>query len=385
MARTALSKSRMGDLGCLRYFKALHLDKVKVPKNQPALMGGFVHSMIETFLVGMVAQPAREATAQSRIGWMRDVVTGGWSRRGESDFATLELQFYEEIEETLLDFAGKTTLGPHYFGAETRIAVDENWRPTDWYDTKKVFFRGIMDRLDVTESGIVTITDYKNSWRADSQEEVERGPEARSYAAIIRAVLPEAMVIRVRIHFVRVGVVREVELSPDVIETSRERIVAESNRLEAAKERKAWPATPGALCEFCPVFDTCPARSQALPNRPPDTADEAIEMMRAFILRKREQDELVGRLQAWVSNHGPIVSDGMKAFYRTDARVNYPMEQMMEVLRQHGLDPHGFVNPNNKKIDGKAGKDPSLEGALAPLRKVAPHSTWAVQKASGDD
>lgn len=389
--RTALSKSRLAALGCLRHFKALYIDKVEVPKGQPAMVGGLTHEVIEAFLLALKEHPPYEATPQSRKGLMRDLVTAGWNKRGEGEFSALGMEHLDRIEAMLLPFAEATTLGPDFFGAETQVAVNEAWELVPWYDpTQKrpAFFRGIMDRLDVSASGIVTVTDYKTAWRIDNQDEIERGPEVRSYAALIKAVLPEAMVIRVRVVFLRFWappVVREVEVHPDVIDSARARIVSESNRLEAAKKANVWPATPGALCEFCPVFNDCPARNQALPNRPPETNEEAVDLLRSYVLLTRQRGEIAGRLAAWVAANGPLVSDGLRAHYRTDERVTYRMEEMMEVLRQHGLNPHLFINPDNRKIDAKAGKDPSIEAALAPLRTVRPHSTWAVQNDKGDE
>lgn len=387
MARIPLSHSRLELAGCLRLFRAATLPKtdpehVDIPKTVPMMFGGLFHNIAARYLGALTVE---RDPAVTRETIMEKCLEAEWADHGSGEYAALGDDYYDDLRDLCRWFATRTNLSPGFVGAEMRYAVDEKWNLLqDWLDPK-VFYRGIVDRLDVN-GGVVEVEDFKTGFRAASQDEVERSPQLRGYGAIVKAALKDAAQrIRVRFNFVRTGIVREVMLEADAIEEAKARIMKESDRIEAAKKRGKWDPTPGALCEYCPIFDNCPARTQAAPHRPPESPAEAGDLLAAIQMRKREVDELETRLQAFVNQHGAVRTGGLVAEYATRERRAFPIGALREILDEHNLELQDFVNADLKGLDRVSRKNKKLAEGLETIVRVSPYTQWSVHRDREED
>lgn len=377
--RTPLSESRLAKAGCMYLFHGLYLAKPKVlePKTTPMLLGGFFHERADR-LARAVAGSHRTADQQQAI--MEREFDVAWSGRGDTEFRTLPEDEREDLRDLCIRWARRVTFPPSFQRSEVRVAVNERWEPVDWM-APDVFFRGIIDRLDLANY-LLVVQDYKTSWMALPQREVERSTQLRSYAALGRALLPEIERVRVEFNYVRLDIVRGLLLERQDIQDAKDRIFRESDRIEALVAKRAFDPTPGALCEQCPLFDQCPAKKQAAMLRPPETPAQREALLGTYALQKRALDDTVAMLQRAVALHGPIEAGGLTAEYAREARSTYPVVALRKVLHDHlgTLDTDPYVKSDNEALKRLTKKEPALEPALAGIVQEKAYSRFLVHK-----
>jgi len=379
MSRVPLSHSRLERSACLFQFKRTVIDKTPEPKNEWAMSGGFFHEIASRFLLGL---KARDGVVADRLALMEGIFEEAWTTNRPDEFAALTEDHREDLRQLAMRFARAEKFGPSFQGSEVKLAVNEQWERVDWMD-RGVFYRMIMDRVDV-EDRLVRITDYKTSWRADSEDEVQRNPQFQGYAAGIHAILPEARDIEVVVDFVRSGIRRTVMVPVENLPKVRERIVRESDRIERAKASGRWPASPGAHCGYCPVFAECPLRSAAQEFRAPGTQEDAEAMLGAWALQKRVLAEMSGRLKAWVEQHGPLNAHGLTAEFAKQERIEYPGTPTLALLQSLKYEDAGsYVKGDRKRLEKAARYSDGLLAGLGIIRVASAFSKWQVGK--GDD
>jgi hypothetical protein len=384
LQRIPLSHSRLTKAKCLYLFNAMYVAKTaKEPKSTPMLVGGFFHDMAERWTLHL-QNPGDVPTDLDSYRAMFDYQ---WRDRGSREYAALGDEEYDELIRFSEAWAEHFSIDENLVGAEVRLAFNERWEKVDYF-APDVFFRAIMDRLEAA-NGIAYVTDYKTSWKADSQEDAERNPQMKGYAMAVDAIVPDLSEIVVTLEFVRIGVKRTVVISKQQIEEARDRIMTESNRIEKARAKKNWPATPGAVCEFCPVFDRCPAKSAAAQFHTPTNQEDAASLMGNYALLKKNLKLVEGMLQAWVKNYGPVRGGGLVADYDVTETRHYPHEQLIAVLNGLGLDSAEYFKPDNERLKKDAAKqskkgDERMTIALGNLVVMGHGSKWSVKKEAQD-
>lgn len=379
MSRLPLSNSRLEHAACLRQFHGLYILKAPDPRGVPAMLGGFFHAAASAFLQAM--REATDTGDQNRLALMEGVFDTLWGAGRPKEFLALEESHRDDLRELCMGFARNEPWGPTFQRSEMKFAVNEQWEPVDWMHPR-VFYRMIVDRLDIRDT-TVTITDYKTSWRADSEDEVARNPQFTGYAAGIKALLPNAGTIKVVVNFVRPRILRQVTIEPQNIDKARQRIERESDRIERARARDDWPATPGQQCAYCPaaISSKCPAREAALLLRAPETPEEAQSLVAAWVLKKRVLDETAARLKAYVGMNGPVHSEGISAEFARTERRTFPGGPTLDALEQAGVDEnnwHEYVNGDAKRLDKAAKNNEKLAALLPSIQKVSAYSRWTI-------
>ena len=380
LQRIPLSHSRLTKAKCLYLFNAMYVAKTaKEPKSPPMLVGGFFHDMAERWTLHL-QNPGDVPTDLDSYRAMFDYQ---WRDRGSGEYAALGDEEYDELIRFSEEWADHFSIDENLVGAEVRLAFNERWEKVDYF-APDVFFRAIMDRLEAA-NGIAYVTDYKTSWKADSQEDAERNPQMKGYAMAVDAIVPDLSEINVTLDFVRIGVKRTVVISKQQIDEARDRIMTESNRIEKARAKKNWPASAGALCEFCPVFDRCPAKSAAAIYRPPTKQVEAEELAGKYSLLKKGMKEVEGMLQAWVKNYGPVRNGGLVLDYAVTETRNYPHDELITLLNSLGLDSAKYFKPDNERLKKDAAKqsklgDERMTIGLGNIVVLGHGSKWSVKK-----
>jgi len=377
--RTPLSHSRLEQAACLFRFNEVVIKKAPQPKGEPAMKGGLFHEAASRFLRDL---KARDGVCADRVALMDGIFEDLWNTTRPAEQIALDEGGYDDLRELALRFAREEPFGPSFQGSEIKLAVNDRWERVDWM-ADDAYFRLIIDRLDVQGSRVI-VTDYKTSWRADSQDEVERSPQFRGYAAGIASLLPEASEIEVRANFVRPRITRSVVLRADQLDAARARVARESARIERAKQAKEFPASPGQQCAWCPVFDRCPLKGAAKEFRAPESDEDVKAVLAAWQFQKRTLDQLTGWLQAWAIKKGPIEAAGLRAEYERTQQIEYPGGAVLHILEELGHEsPGDFLKGDRRRLESAAKKSEKLAEALERIKVVKPQSRWSC--GAGDD
>lgn len=381
-----LSHSRLEDVKCLYKFKRKHVDRpgLKEPRNDWLMFGSLFHHVADVYQRRLAADPRVKTKPMVDPALLSSVFLEEWKQR-DQETVSLGEEHFETLHQLLQAWAQRYPVGPTFVSSESSIALDENWKPCDW-KSKSARYRMKIDRVEV-DGSVVTILDWKTSWKADTEAEVKASPQLYGYAMGAAALLPEAQIIRVGMVWPRSGIEWVVEVDRADFEKVKNRILRESDRIERARAKNQWEAIPGPQCDYCPAWHECPIKDIAQAYRAPETADQAKELLGYFPMLKRQMNELAGQLQAYVKMHGAVGIEGLVAEYRTSHPTVYDRQELIEALTDIGVEPQKYMQFNTKALKKDAKKSPEIMEALEDAAGPGPaKQRWFVGKPSiGED
>ncbi len=362
---------------CLYRYKRHYIDKAPEPPSWPILIGRATHAAIAAYTRHCIDTAApTDLAAVPAIA--RQACFSGDDAPG-----ALALP---EVTEILRTFAES-----HVITADTLIGLEERvpgtWRPPDsWPDGPnlgdKHVFVGIIDRLDAGDDGYTAIiTDYKTDWQVRSQADVERDVQLRRYAWLVRSEYPYFSTFKVRLDFVRHGIVREVEFGLDVVQETEQELIAAIDRLASLK---TWPATPGEGCAICGFAAECPAL-KGDEIRACATPDDALKVAAQLIVLEKRVSELKEMLKAYCAQAGPVNVNGIQwGHIKTASQSIEDVKAFAERLQAAKLDPWGYLTADGRKLKSLLRK-PELADALADLLVDKSYTTFRSKRAGEEE
>jgi len=230
---------------CPRKWKHRYVDRLPDPPGIPALVGTFAHRVLELLLCEPKAdRTVVRAKELARIAWPEI--------ERDRDFRALELD-----AEAARDFRWK--------GWQ---AIEGLWRIEDpaiveVYATESdvrvhlgdVPFRGIVDRVDVEDDGLV-VADYKSGKAPKERYADARLAQVLLYAAAI-AESTGTRPARARLLYLDQRII-EVDVTDDNIGEVVESLRATWEGLRSACDSGEFEAKTGPLCAWCPFVEHCP-------------------------------------------------------------------------------------------------------------------------------
>ncbi len=229
---------------CPARWRYRYVDRLPDPPGRPALLGTFVHRILEELLE---LEPDRRSLTAART-----VARRVWPETASSkDFTALEL---DQEEQRRFRWDG-WHLMEAYFRMEDPASVqvvrnEQRVRAT----LDGVPFMGIIDRVERVGDDIV-VTDYKTGKAPTSRFEGERLEQVLLYAAALadNGSAPG----RARLMYLGNRII-EVEVSEE--ETSRvvEALAGTWAELTESVEADEFPTRPGRQCGWCPYAEVCP-------------------------------------------------------------------------------------------------------------------------------
>ncbi len=229
---------------CPARWRYRYVDRLPDPPGRPALLGTFVHRILEELLE---LEPALRHPDMART-----VARRVWPEMSSSaDFLALEL---DEGEQRRFRWDG-WHLVEAYFRMEDPAAVrvvknEQRVRAA----LAGVPFMGIIDRVERVGDEIV-VTDYKTGKAPTARFEGERLEQVLLYAAALAANGSEPG--RARLMYLGNRTI-EVEVSDEGTSRVVEALAATWAELGDSVEADEFPTRPGRQCGWCPYAEVCP-------------------------------------------------------------------------------------------------------------------------------
>jgi putative RecB family exonuclease len=241
-----LSPSSAGTFSqCARRWKFRYVDKLPDPPGVPALAGTFAHRVLE-----LLMEHDPDARTVERA---RELAREVWPEiSSDEDFETLELTEDESKAfrwQSWLAIEGLWTLEDP---TDVEVCATEQRLDTT---VGTVPFRGIVDRLDSTQEGLV-VSDYKSGRAPSPRFSADRLTQVILYAAAIeasRGVRP----VRARLLYLAQKVV-DVEVTDQRIDKAVNELETIWSDLNKALADEVFEPTTGPLCAWCPYAQLCP-------------------------------------------------------------------------------------------------------------------------------
>lgn len=110
-------------------------------------------------------------------------------------------------------------------------------------------------------------------------------------------------------------------------------------RVVRAREEKKWPATPGSVCEYCPIAAKCAARNVLVKNDVLITnEEEAIGAATDLVILDAAYSQRTEQLKEWVREHGSLSIGDVKVGYETSKSENMKIADIGMLVMRLGLE-----------------------------------------------
>lgn len=368
----AVSYSRASLFDKCRYrFNAEYIEKVPRPSSIPLEVGRLLHDLADQYTKHLI-----KTKQQSDYMHMEKLFDAIWEGKAK-EYPSIPEQMHDELHELSVKLREVIIISPdNILGSEQRLAFTAEWKKTGWYDDN-TWLRLVMDRLEMTDEGLVSVHDYKTGYRIDSDP-----MQLRLYATGVKALMPDVeMPIYVTLHFIRQETSRSEVIDEAAIEGARRWIEHVSRAIEACRKSGVWPATPGEGCYECPVFKKCPERKIAIEFRSPQTEEEAKRILGRYVLLEVEHKNLQEALKSWVKVNGPLSANGVVALLATIVKKNYPVPELEMGFKELGVtDTTRYLQSNNKELAKLAKKDKEVEKFLKTIVDEKPENRFTVKR-----
>ncbi len=230
---------------CARRWKFRYVDRLPDPPGEEAVTGTFAHMVLER----LMQEPVEARTVERAKKLAREL----WpSMEGHPDYRNLELD-----ERGSLDFrirGWNAIEGLWDLEDPNDVAVAATERDVQ-VEIHGVPFRGIIDRIDETDEGLV-VTDYKSGKAPSERFSSNYTTQMLLYAAALTE-LEGRKPIKARLLYLGQKVV-EVEITDENLEATIDDLRTTWLAIMESCITQEFPAVVGPLCGWCPFVAHCP-------------------------------------------------------------------------------------------------------------------------------
>lgn len=224
---------------------------------------------------------------------------------------------------------------------ERRLALDINYNPVivntdEFWNSKKVFVRGIIDFLDIGEGKIV---DYKTNHTIPPKREMESSLQTRLYPLLVSKNFDIDYEITVVYDFVRYGHKMEFIVKPEQYMSVEDWL---KNKAEEIESEVDFKPTICSYCEYCSVKNECPAIKKALNNDEilfPENQEGAVNLSNTLLGLQERAKEIVSILKEYVDVHGSVNTGDIE--YRQNISESYEINDckaLVNLLKTRGVE-----------------------------------------------
>lgn len=240
------------------------------------------------------------------------------------------------------------------------------------------------------ERNALEIIDFKSGWQPPmTEEELKVLFQARVYCAYGAQRWKHFDRYEFTLVAVRFRKSVTVSFTPEELDAVEQEVRGAIATIEEAVRTDTFPATPGPSCRFCEL--ACPVVDQKI-TYPKRLMVDQIPTVAQFVLVAEKQLSAIKKaLKAAVTEHGPVMVNGMEFANRPMETVTYPVDAVLEVLRMRGVAGAFDGAAQNdltlsKSALGKLFKAyPDLEEDLEPVRRAKTTYRFGAKIAGQDD
>jgi putative RecB family exonuclease len=232
---------------CPKRFEVQKIDGGYEPSGEPALLGTFVHRILEL----LMEHPPEDRTIETA----KECAKKAWPETvADKDFALLGLT---DDQMRAFRWSGWHSV-ENYFQMEdpTQVEVEST---EEWVECTidGVNMRGIVDRLDRFGDDLV-VTDYKNGKVPAPRYRSTKWEQLNFYAAMIEEIKGERPASG-RLIFTAHSEVLDTKFTDKSVSNVVAKVRATWSDIEADFDGRGFKTCTGPLCAWCPVMPTCPS------------------------------------------------------------------------------------------------------------------------------
>ena len=254
---TIYSHSRLSTFEkCPRAYKYKYLDKIKpeIPFiGIEAFMGSTVHESLEYLYRFLKKYPDQRILLIQLLEKYENIWNENWS----NDVKIVK----EGMKKEDYFLQGKKILSEYYqehqpFTHEETLSIEER------IDINIEGFRlmGFVDRLALSQNGVLKIYDYKTSGKLPDPENLKNDRQLSLYQIGIRKKYPQYAENEIEIvyHYLAFNKEFKFQKNNEEIETVKKNVIDLIQTIEFSSWTNDFPARVGTLCRWCEFSSLCP-------------------------------------------------------------------------------------------------------------------------------
>lgn len=354
---------------CPAAFEMKYVKKLPEASSDALAFGGLMHSIIAEY-----SKHCLQKGLETDITAMPEIAHNCFYAKPSG----LDSSRYPEVLSLAEYIAGGRTVNPL-----TVVGIEE-WVQA-WLGDRKFLFRGIVDRLDI-EGNTAIITDYKTDHMLRTQADVEADFQLAVYAWLVAREYPQVEEFKVRLDFVRHGVVREATLDAGRVSKVEDQVMGLIGQVENALAKRKLPPKPGHFCSWCGYSAVCPAaKDMPADVRPIVTTEDARTIAQELAVLERQVSVRKAALKEYCNQAGPVEANGLVwDFHLIESRAIENVPEFVRLMQEAGKDPRPFLAINGTKAK-KIYNDPALVEKLSTIIKDKSYTKFEGKKVKGGD
>jgi putative RecB family exonuclease len=243
-----VSPSRLSDFKqCPQLFKFRSIDRLVEPATVYQARGSTAHLALQR-LYGL------EASERSPDR-LFDLFREAWAEVRDAEYPDM----FESVEEERAWGIESMELLANYFHVEDPreiCPVDCELDLLSEINTVQV--RGILDRIDKTDTGDLVVTDYKTGKAPPERYALPAFFALKIYALLTRKHFGRAPV-ELRLLYLNGPTMYTLEVDEQQLDAMERQVRALWDAIERARERQSYPPRQSRLCDWCSFQEICPA------------------------------------------------------------------------------------------------------------------------------
>lgn len=256
---------------------------------------------------------------------------------------TLDPEYYSTVSGMMKSYAESHDINmDSAIGAEEKIALTRDFKPTDWL-ADDVWFRLIIDYLQI-KGNLARITDYKAGWLLTTPK-----MQLKIYAWAVKKVYPQVTDFEVVIDYVRHEHQEIFHITEDELAGIEEEILIITSQIE--EDKKHRPKI-GIACTYCSCWRWCPAmKEEDIPFMMPKTMEEAQKIAEKVEKYTKLKDEATKVLKEYCNQFGEVETGGKNYGFRpSETWVFKDIPNLIATMDDKGIDIFPCLSVNNTQL-----------------------------------
>lgn len=271
------------------------------------------------------------------------------------------------MTECMRNWHDKYEKSEYLYGIEEKVALDENFKETDWSNGS---FRGILDVVDI-QGDTCIVTDWKSQINQLTKAEIEDHEQMTHYCWLAWRLYPHLKKFKIRIWYLRYKYYQETERTIEQLKRYEESMMV---AIMATERMSNFDPVPGAPCHYCDYQHKCPLlESDMLPDAA--NQESALKVANRLVVMKEWVGTAQKSLKDYVRKNGGVrVGKGVYE-ERLQRSTSYDPRELSGVLKDHGLEFLDVANADGRKIKKLVkeavyeGGDETIEADLEAIAK----------------
>lgn len=334
---------------CPFYFKAKHIDRVKVEDAENLVKGRLVHDILRYYTLACYNAKQPNLFDKWEQIALDTIRKHSVLPEYEDDILATVKEYIEGNEIEIEGLAG----------VEEKLAIDANLKQCKW---DKGWFRMKIDKLYLFDT-MCKVVDYKAGFdMTPDRFQIE------TYFWVLSKIYPNIENFQGVYDFIRFGWHKTFDMTRDDLARIEAKVL---NRIRQVEEDKEYKPKVSNYCSMCAIYRSCPVAKQAQVERMPTVEGEAVKLLEAIVVKDRGLKDMKALLKGWIAENGTLIHRDVKAEIKAITSYDWDISKLMDHANTNNIALIEALSVDSKKISKLLGEPLEVIGAGFGEKKLS--------------